>query len=44
MEGYETLDKITQVETGFNEKIGYDFVPKKPVMIYQVEILKAEAL
>ncbi|MEI8617093.1 peptidylprolyl isomerase [Pseudoalteromonas sp. B193] len=28
MDGYDTLDKIMTVETGFNEKIGYDFVPK----------------
>lgn len=44
MEGYETLDKITESETGFNEEIGYNFVPKKPVMIFNVEILEATPL
>ncbi|MGO3300951.1 MAG: peptidylprolyl isomerase [Pseudoalteromonas sp.] len=39
MEGYETLDKIMKVETGFNDKIGYDFVPKKPVVILNIKIL-----
>ncbi|KAF7772214.1 peptidyl-prolyl cis-trans isomerase A (cyclophilin A) [Pseudoalteromonas citrea] len=40
-EGYETLDKIMQVETGFNEKLGYTFIPKTPVIIYDITVLKA---
>ena len=40
MEGYETLDKIMAVETGFNEKIGYDFVPVKPVVILNIKMLE----
>jgi len=43
-EGYETLDKIMKVETGYNEKIGYDFVPVKPVLIYDVIVLPEEKL
>ncbi|CAM4363337.1 peptidylprolyl isomerase [Pseudoalteromonas ostreae] len=44
MEGYETLDKIMQVETGFNEKIGYDFVPKTPVIILNMAVLEPTPL
>lgn len=44
MEGYETLDKIMQVETGFNEKIGYDFVPKTPVVILNMTVLEPAPL
>lgn len=40
MEGYETLDKIMKVETGFNDKIGYDFVPKTPVVILNIKVLE----
>jgi peptidyl-prolyl cis-trans isomerase A (cyclophilin A) len=40
MDGYDTLDKIMKVETGFNEKIGYDFVPKKPVVILNIKVLE----
>ncbi|WP_091982524.1 peptidylprolyl isomerase [Pseudoalteromonas denitrificans] len=43
-EGYETLDKIMQVKTGYNEKIGYDFVPVKPVLIYGIKVLPEEKL
>lgn len=38
-EGSETLDKIMRVETGCHDKLGWCFVPKKPVVI-----LKAQAL
>ncbi len=41
MDGYETLDKIMRVETAFNEKIGYSFVPKDPVVILNVKVLDA---
>ncbi|MEI8605801.1 peptidylprolyl isomerase [Pseudoalteromonas sp. B160] len=44
MEGYETLDKIMQVETGFNEKIGYDFVPKTLVVILNITVLEPTPL
>ncbi|MCQ8878078.1 peptidylprolyl isomerase [Pseudoalteromonas shioyasakiensis] len=44
MDGYETLDKIMQVETGFNEKIGYDFVPKTPVVILNMAVLEPTPL
>ncbi len=39
-EGYETLDAIMKVETGYNEKLGYTFIPKEPVIILSVEVLK----
>ncbi|KZN48344.1 peptidylprolyl isomerase [Pseudoalteromonas luteoviolacea] len=41
-EGYETLDKIMQVETGYNKKLGYSFIPKTAVIIYSIDILPAE--
>lgn len=44
MEGYDTLDKIMKVETGFNEKIGYDFVPKTPVVILNMAVLEPTPL
>ncbi|MDN3378926.1 MULTISPECIES: peptidylprolyl isomerase [unclassified Pseudoalteromonas] len=44
MDGYETLDKIMQVETGFNDKIGYDFVPKTPVVILNMAVLEPTPL
>lgn len=44
LEGYETLDKMMQVKTGFNEKLGYTFIPKTPVIIYDVSVLKAVEL
>lgn len=44
MDGYDTLDKIMQVETGFNDKIGYDFVPKTPVVILNVKLLEPTPL
>ncbi|MEJ6475122.1 peptidylprolyl isomerase [Pseudoalteromonas piscicida] len=40
MEGYETLDAIMKVETGYNEKLGYTFIPKEPVVILSIEVLK----
>ncbi|MDK2596495.1 peptidylprolyl isomerase [Pseudoalteromonas obscura] len=43
-EGYETLDKIMQVETGYNKKLGYSFIPKTAVIIYSIEILPVEEL
>ncbi|ESP93048.1 MULTISPECIES: peptidylprolyl isomerase [Pseudoalteromonas] len=43
-EGYETLDKIMQVETGYNKKLGYSFIPKTAVIIHSIEILPVEEL
>jgi len=40
MDGYDTLDKIMAVKTGFNEKIGYDFVPKESVVIFNIKLLE----
>ncbi|MDW7547543.1 peptidylprolyl isomerase [Pseudoalteromonas sp. McH1-7] len=40
MEGYETLDAIMQVETDYNEKLGYTFIPKEPVVILSIDVLK----
>jgi peptidyl-prolyl cis-trans isomerase A (cyclophilin A) len=40
MDGYDTLDKIMAVKTGFNEKIGYDFVPEEPVVILNIKLLE----
>ena len=40
IEGYETLDKIMRVETGYNEKLGYTFIPKEPIIILSVDVLK----
>ncbi len=43
-EGYETLDKIMQVKTTYNEKIGYSFVPETPVIIFNIQVLEEEKL
>ena len=40
IEGYETLDKMMRVETGYNEKLGYTFIPKEPIIILSVDVLK----
>ncbi|MFC3033436.1 peptidylprolyl isomerase [Pseudoalteromonas fenneropenaei] len=42
-DGTDTLDKIMKVETGYNQKLGYSFIPKTPVIIYNVEILEENA-
>lgn len=44
VDGYETLDKIMAVKTTFNEKIGYDFVPKQPVVILNITVLEPTPL
>jgi peptidyl-prolyl cis-trans isomerase A (cyclophilin A) len=43
-DGYDTLDKIMAVETVFNDKIGYDFVPKEPVVILNIKVLEQTPL
>lgn len=42
VEGTETLDKIMQVETGYNAKLGYSFIPKEPVIIFSVDVLEEQ--
>lgn len=42
VEGFETLDKIKQLETGLNEKLGWENVPKKPVVIARAILLPAK--
>ncbi|WP_440055331.1 peptidylprolyl isomerase [Pseudoalteromonas sp. T1lg65] len=44
VEGYETLDAIMKVETDYNEKLGYTFIPKEPVVILKMEVLKEPEL
>lgn len=39
VEGTETLDKIMKVETAYNAKLGYSFIPKEPVIIFSVDVL-----
>ncbi len=40
VEGYDTLDKIMRVETDYNAKLGYSFIPKTPVIIYGITLLE----
>lgn len=42
VEGFEVLEKIKTLETGVNEKLGWDNVPKKPLMLYRVILLPAK--
>ncbi|MCG7566189.1 peptidylprolyl isomerase [Pseudoalteromonas sp. CnMc7-15] len=42
VEGFETLDKIMRVETDYQEKIGYSYVPKQPVIIFNIKVLEAQ--
>ena len=42
VEGFETLDKIMAVETDYQEKIGYSYVPKQPVVIFDIKVLEAQ--
>ncbi len=44
VEGYDTLDTIMQVETGYNEKLGYSFIPTTPVIIYTAVVLPEQPL
>ncbi|KNC66803.1 peptidylprolyl isomerase [Pseudoalteromonas ardens] len=41
-DGFDTLDKIMQVETDYNKKLGYTFIPKTPVIIHSIEMLPEE--
>jgi peptidyl-prolyl cis-trans isomerase A (cyclophilin A) len=42
VEGFETIEKIKQLETGLNEKLGWENVPKKPVVIARAILLPAK--
>ena len=42
VEGFETLEKIKLLETGLNEKLGWENVPKKPVVIARAILLPAK--
>lgn len=44
VEGFDTLDKIMQVETDFQEKIGYSYVPKQAVIIFDIKVLEETPL
>jgi peptidyl-prolyl cis-trans isomerase A (cyclophilin A) len=37
----EVFDKIKVIETQFNEKLGWDNFPKKPVVLIRVILLPA---
>jgi peptidyl-prolyl cis-trans isomerase A (cyclophilin A) len=39
VEGMEVFDKIKVIETQFNEKLGWDNYPKKPVVLIRVILL-----
>lgn len=41
VEGMEVFDKIKAIETQFNEKLGWDNFPKKPVILIRVILLPA---
>ncbi len=42
VEGIETIEKIRKLETGLNEKLGWENVPKKPVVIARAILLPAK--
>ncbi len=42
VEGIETIEKIKLLETGLNEKLGWENVPKKPVVIARAILLPAK--
>lgn len=42
VEGIETIEKIRKIETGLNEKLGWENVPKKPVVIARAILLPAK--
>ena len=42
IEGYEVLEKISQVEVDYSENLGYPTVPKKMITIYRMVILDEE--
>lgn len=42
VEGIETIEKIRKLETGLNEKLGWENVPKKPIVIARAILLPAK--
>ncbi len=42
VEGIETIEKIRKIETGLNEKLGWENEPKKPVVIARAILLPAK--
>ncbi|MFC0120326.1 peptidylprolyl isomerase [Pseudoalteromonas xiamenensis] len=42
VEGTDTLDAIMRVETDYNKKLGYSFIPKEPVIIFNMEVLEEQ--
>jgi peptidyl-prolyl cis-trans isomerase A (cyclophilin A) len=42
VEGFEVLEKIKTLETGLNEKLGWENVPKKTLMLNRVILLPAK--
>lgn len=41
VEGMEVFDKIKAIETTYNEKLGWDNFPKKPIVLIRVILLPA---
>jgi len=42
VEGFETIEKIKQIKTGYQEKLGWENVPTKPVVIVRAILLPAK--
>lgn len=42
VEGSETIEKIKQIKTGYQEKLGWENVPTKPVVILRAILLPAK--
>lgn len=42
VEGFETIEKIKQIKTGYQEKLGWENVPTKTVVIVRVILLPAK--
>ena len=42
VDGFDVIDKIAEVEVGYNDKLGYPTVPLKMLTIYRVVILQEE--
>lgn len=42
VDGFEVIEKISEVEVGYNDKLGYPTVPKKMITIYKMVILEEQ--
>jgi peptidyl-prolyl cis-trans isomerase A (cyclophilin A) len=42
VEGMEVFDKVKTLETGYEEKLGWDNVPKKPLVLIRAVLLPAK--